>query len=59
MAATKSEEIKTEEVEVKMIDITLIKNVKYGDQSYKLGQKIEIKEDDLDEFKKAGVIKVG
>lgn len=57
MAGTKSEETKTEEVEVKMMEVTLIKNIKYGNKSYKLGEKIEIKEDDLEEFKKAGVIK--
>jgi hypothetical protein len=37
---------------------TLLKNIKYGNKVYKLGQKINIKEKDLDEFKKAGAIKI-
>ncbi|MDF2804094.1 MAG: hypothetical protein K0S61_3997 [Anaerocolumna sp.] len=50
MAAVKAEE-------VEMIKITLIQNIKYGDKAYKIGEKIEIKKDDLEEFKKAKVIK--
>lgn len=37
---------------------TLLKNIKYGDNVYKLGQKIDIKKKDIDEFEKAGVIKI-
>lgn len=42
----------------KKIEYTLLKNVKYGDTPYKVGEKIEIKPDDLEEFKNAGAIKI-
>lgn len=40
-------------------EFKLIKNIKYGDKAYKIGDKVKIRPEDLEEFKKAGVIKVG
>jgi hypothetical protein len=40
-------------------EFKLIKNIKYGDKVYKIGDKVKVKPEDLEEFKKAGVIKVG
>lgn len=34
----------------------LVKNVKYGSVPYKIGKKIEIKDEDLEEFKAIGAI---
>jgi hypothetical protein len=36
----------------------LIKNINYGGTIYKIGDKIEIKDEDLEEFKKVKVIEV-
>lgn len=41
---------------VATLKVKLIKNIKYGDTSYKTGAKIEIRKDDYEEFKAAGVI---
>lgn len=68
MADTKSNE-NTEDKEAKPDDdikkvkaeITkykLLKNVKYGSTPYKVGDEIAIKEEDLEEFKKVGAIKI-
>ncbi|UZQ49854.1 hypothetical protein [Clostridium kluyveri] len=40
------------------VEVKLIKNIKYGDIAYKMGDTIKVKEGDIEEFKKAGVIKV-
>ena len=36
----------------------LLKNIKYGNEVHKIGEKIEIAEKDLEEFMKAKVIKI-
>ncbi|MBV4438592.1 DUF7210 family protein [Clostridium tyrobutyricum] len=51
----KQDETKTPET----TDVKLIKNIKYGNKAYKIGDKITVKTEDIEEFKKAGVIKVG
>lgn len=42
----------------KKIKCILLKNVKYGNTPYKAGEKIQIKEEDFEEFKKVGAIKI-
>ncbi|KHD34418.1 hypothetical protein NL50_17205 [Clostridium acetobutylicum] len=54
------EEVKTEDTEkvtkpVK-IEVKLIKNIKHGKKCYKIGDKVKINKDDLEEFKNAKVI---
>lgn len=61
MADTKTtEKAKTEDTKNAEINeakvYKLLKNVKYGDKPYKIGEKIEIADKDLEEFKKAGAI---
>lgn len=61
--AENAEEVKVEETtktktKAKYIKVKLIKNVKYGDTSFKLGETIGINQDDYEEFKDAGVILV-
>jgi hypothetical protein len=66
MADTKSTENKDTKTEDKIsesetkeeIKYTLLRNVKYGSTPYKAGDKIAIREEDLEEFKKAGAIKI-
>ena len=53
--AAKSEETKQE---IEVIEVTLIKNIKYGDSPHKIGEKIEINKDDLKEFQDAKAIKL-
>ncbi len=43
--------------DTKKVSIVLVKNIRYNGISYKLGEKIDIKEDDLEEFKLAKAIK--
>lgn len=42
---------------IEMIEVTLIKNIKYNDGPHKIGEKIEINKDDLKEFQDAKAIK--
>lgn len=55
----KTDEVKTEEVkpvEKKLYKLT--KNVKYGESVHKIGEKIEIASEHLEEFIKAEAIKI-
>lgn len=44
--------------EVIKIKVKLTKNIKYGNTPYKMGQTIEINEEDKEEFIAAGAIEV-
>lgn len=56
--ATPTEDKPTENKPVEKIVYKLLKNIKYGNGVYKAGEKIEITENDLEEFKKAKVIEI-
>lgn len=43
--------------EIEVVEVTLIKNIKYGNEPHKIGEKIEINKDDLKEFQDAKAIK--
>jgi hypothetical protein len=60
MAETNQEESKQDEKATKpaKIEVKLIKNIKYGKKVYKIGDKVKINKDDLEEFKNAKVIVV-
>ncbi len=51
------EEVKTEDSKKTSTSVKLIKNIKYGNKVYKIGDTVKVKADDLEEFNKAGVIK--
>lgn len=55
MADAKQTDTKQEE----KILYKLIKNVKFGGEVHKIGEKIEIKAEDLEEFKAAKAIQIG
>lgn len=54
----KEADMKKEEKKEEKILYKLIKNVKYGGTPHKIGEKIEIKAEDLEEFKAAKAIKI-
>lgn len=58
MANIKPIEHKAEPKVVGEKKYALIKNVKYGNTPYKIGDKIAIKPEDLEDFKKAKAIKI-
>ena len=56
--ATPTEDKPAENKPVEKIVYKLLKNIKYGNEVYKAGEKIEIAEKDLEEFTKAKVIEI-
>jgi hypothetical protein len=42
--------------EPQMLKVKLLANIKYGDSVHSIGETIEIKESDIEEFERAGVI---
>lgn len=59
MATANTDNKQDETKTPKTTDVKLIKNIKYGNKVYKIGESVEVKIEDLEEFKKAEVIKVG